>query len=460
MIPALLPPQANEAERSCLGAALISRTASEALIDALGAEDFYQSAHRRIFQAISHLASKGIVPDTLTVLEKLQDKHLAEGVGGLAYLNELAESVPTAAHIEYYVALVRRASLLRQAVGFGEWFSHQAYQFDGDDVTSLFEEAEQRLFRFTQAAKAGKTASNTEHIRPLVLDVVRRATGDMPPVPLVKTGWGRFDWQLGGGFQQDDLIILGARPSVGKTACCVDILKTAAKAGHGVLMLSLEMSKAKIARRLLANEARISVPEFELVNSDERLMDALFRASGVVGELPIYIHDLRDVTIAHLRSECRRMVRQQDIGLIVLDYIQLVQPPAKGLADARHFTQVGEGLKSLARELHVPVIALSQLNREVEKRAVQKPQLSDLRECGGLEAAADVVVLMYREAYYRLQKGESFPGPDDTEFLFAKVKDGHTGVVHLWFEREAMRFHAEEREEAPPLPEPGEDWSR
>jgi replicative DNA helicase len=449
-LPEFLPPQAVDAEMSTLGAALISRNAAEVMLALLDAADFYQGAHGKVFDAVAYLAGQDVPADTQTVSEELRRRGQLDQVGGPSYLVTLADSVPTAAHVEHYARTVAEMSTLRRLAEAGERITRMAHARD-EETPAVVGTAERLIFEAAQRKGGSGEFQSAGQMAATALPFV---TGEQEPEKGIKTGYPGLDWQLTGGWLNTLLYLLAGRPGSGKTAALCNFALNAAKAEVPVGIFSLEMSQQQLWRRLLALESRIDGKKLRrgTLTYEERL--EVTRANARLGDLSLYLNDTRELSLTGLRGLARRLRRQKGIGIFFVDYLQLIQRDTKGEMDVRHFTQVAEGLKSMARDLECPVVALSQLSREVEKRNPPRPQPSDLRESGGLEQAADVVLLMYRENFYRRQKGETVVGPDETEFNISKWRDGEPGPVRLWYFPETLRFEEKARHytdaDAPP----------
>jgi replicative DNA helicase len=429
-----LPPQALDAEMAILGAALISRTAADSLLALLSGADFYLAAHRQIFEAIAYLVGRAVVPEPLTVEQELRERGQLAGIGGAAYLFALQDAVPTAAHAEYYARIVADKSTRRKLIDVAAGMTAEAYNGERS-VAEVVGAAEAALF----AAHTGKGRQSFRGAGELAADARPVLSGEQAPEKGVPTGYDALDHLLA-GWRKSRLYLLAARPGVGKTAAAVNFALRAAKRGVGIGIFSLEMEQGDLWNRCLSVTAQVDGSKFDRgdLDHEERIQASL--ANADLAGLPLWILDDRELTLAQVRSHARRLVRQHRVGLLILDYLQLVIPPPGREADVRHYTAVAEGLKSMSRELGVPVLALSQLSRNVERREVKKPTLADLRESGGLEQAGDTIILLYRDNYYRRLDGERLEGPDETLFTIAKNRQGKTGVVSLSYRPQFLEF--------------------
>lgn len=445
------PPQAIDAEMAALGAALVSRGAMERVLELVREEDFYTDAHRKIFLAIAYLADRDRPADVLTVPEVLRTRGELEQVGGLTYLNSLVESVPTAAHVEHYCRIVVEKSLLRQLIGAADQVKSLVYNRD-TRVEDIVEEAERIVFAVGQRrARAGFT-----ELRPLLLDAmeaVEQAREADKNITGITTGFERLD-NMTSGLQKGDLVIVAGRPSMGKTSLALGLAVNAASSEVPVAIFSLEMSAPQLAQRLLCSEARVDSNRLRTghLRSDTEHLESdwtrLGRAIGFLGELPIWIDDSSDLNCLELRARCRRLRSEHGLGLVVVDYLQLIS--AHGRQDNRNqeISLIARSLKSMARELECPVIALSQLSRNVERREDKRPMLSDLRESGSIEAEADLVMMLFRTRYYERHDAEGETAAprqgeedlEEAELIVAKHRNGPVGSIHLGFLRRYARF--------------------
>lgn len=433
-------PQNTDAEASLLGAVLIDTDAIIKIADRIGPEDFYDQRHARIYEAVRALYERRSAIDVLTLADQLRGSGFLEMVGGPAYLTELTNYVPTAAHVEQYAEIVAGKSLRRRLIQV----SHEMAELGGDEskeVKELIEEAETRLFNVSQQHVAQSIVSIESILAESFerLDELHRDNGKLRGIP---TGYRDLDNMLA-GLQKSDLFILAARPSMGKTAFVLNLAhKIATEAKESVLIFSLEMGKEQLVDRLLAMESGVdawALRTGKLTDSDfERLGEAM----GTLSEAKIYIDDSPGITIADLRTKARREAHsQKKLGLIIVDYLQLMSGGSRfGGSDNRvqEISEISRGLKGIAREMNVPVIALSQLSRSVENRNPQIPQLADLRESGSIEQDADVVAFLYREDYYNPETDRK----NIMDVLIKKHRNGPTGGVELYFDRDKQRIRS------------------
>ncbi len=431
-----IPPQNIDAERSTLGSMLLEKEAIEKGIEILKAEDFYREAHRVIFEVIVHLSNKGEPIDIITVSEELTRRNMLDKVGGIPYLTALANAVPTAANIEYYSRIVGEKSLLRSIITVASNIISMGYE-GAEEVNVIMDEAEKQIFQVTQRRNTKGFVS----LRNILIETFERiemlyeSKGGVTGLPTGFTDLNRMT----AGLQPSDLIILAARPSMGKTTFALNIAQSAAVDQKiPVIVFSLEMSKEQLALKLLCSEAGVDNQRIRtgtLMDSDwPRLSHAL----GSLSEAAMFIDDTPGVTALDIRAKARRIKAEHGLGLIVIDYLQLMQSNGKGRSENRQqeVSDISRTLKALARELHVPVIALSQLSRAVEQRTDKRPNLSDLRESGSLEQDADLVAFLYREDYYNPETDKK----NITELIIAKQRNGPVGTVDLLFQKEFSKF--------------------
>lgn len=454
-LPDRLPPQSIEAEQAALGAALMSRTAVERVLEILERDDFYLEAHRRIFDAIASLAERDLPSDVFTVPEELRRREHLEAVGGLAYINTLADSVPTAAHVEYYARRVQEKATLRKLIEAAADIIGMAHA-EEEEVGDIVDAAEQRIFAVAQR----RLRRAFVPIRPVLLETMERIEllrASDTRLTGMPTGFARLD-QMTSGLQGGDMIIVAGRPSMGKTSLALAFgIHAARLGGQPVALFSLEMSKEQLAHRMICSEARVDGmrlrtgylrTDLDGVESD---IVKVARAVGRLGDLPIYIDDSPDISVLEMRAKCRRLQSEHGLGMIVVDYLQLIRGHGRPENRNQEISLIARGLKSMARELNVPVVALSQLSRGVERREDKRPMLSDLRESGSIEAEADLVMMLYRSRYYGRDGDPSEAGEDTApppgqelvetaELILAKHRNGPVGTIHLGFLRRYALF--------------------
>jgi replicative DNA helicase len=429
-----VPPQNNEAEQSVLGAVFLSKEALITAIEILRPEDFYKTAHQRIFKTMLDLYEKGEPVDLVTVTAELQDHKLLEEVGGVTYLTEIASSVPTAANIEYYARIVEEKSLLRRLIQTATKIANDGYTRE-DDVSEIIADAEKYILEIAQNRNSGGFTP----IRDVLLETYERIEflsqrrGDVTGIP---SGYPDLD-KMTSGFQRSDLIILAARPSVGKTAFALNVAQNvAARAGETVAIFSLEMAASQLVQRMICAEGNLDASKMRTGWLEEDDWQKLTMAIGTLAKAPIYIDDTPGITVQDIRAKCRRLQAEKGLGLILIDYLQLIQGRGRGENRQQEVSEISRTLKGIARELNVPVIALSQLSRSVEQRQDKRPMMSDIRESGSIEQDADIVAFLYRDDYY----DKETENKNVIEVIIAKQRNGPTGTVELAFLKEYNKF--------------------
>lgn len=428
-----LPPHNLEAEQSVLGSLLIDRDAIIKVASILKPEDFYHSANGIIYQAILDLYNRREPTDFLTLSDELARKERLDLVGGVAYLSSLLNAVPTAVHVEYYSKIVERTATLRRLIDAGAQIVALGYR-EGIDTEEALDQAERILFEVSQRRGAREFESIADVLERFFdqIDYLQQHRGS---VVGVGTGFADLD-QLTGGLQRSDLIIVAARPSVGKTAFALGIAYGAAvQHGKTVGIFSLEMSAEQLVQRLLATETGVDSHRLRLGQIDDHEWDRVSRAFGRLAEAPIFIDDTPGLSVMDVRTKARRLQAEHGVDLLIIDYLQLMHG-RRSENRVQEISEISRGLKGLARELNIPVIALSQLSRAVESRADHRPMLSDLRESGSIEQDADIVMFIYREEVYdpnTERKGIA-------EIIVAKHRNGPVGTINLRFFEKTARF--------------------
>jgi replicative DNA helicase len=429
-----VPPQNLEAESSVLGGILLENDAVNLVLEVLRAEDFYRESHRKIFRAMIELSNRNEPVDVITLSECLTSRGELEAVGGSAYLASLNDFVPTAANISYYARIVREKSILRHLINAATEVATKGYE-GRDNVEELLDSAEKVIFDITEQ----RIKSSFVKIGDMMKDsikMVEKLFERKTMITGVPTGFKDFDTKTA-GLQPSDLIIVAARPGMGKTAFSLNVASHAAFSGYGVAIFSLEMAKEQLALRLLCSEARVDNSKVRTGYLSDRDFPKLATAAGKLHDALIYIDDTPAISILELRAKARRLARDRDkkLGLVIVDYLQLMRGTGTAQNREQEISEISRSLKALAKELGVPVLAISQLNRRVEDRNDKTPQLSDLRESGAIEQDADVIAFIYREAAYN-------PKSDDNTatITIAKQRNGPTGELNLTFLREFTRF--------------------
>jgi len=432
-------PQNVDAEASLLGAILIDTDAIVKIADSITTLDFYDQRHARIYEALLALYEKRSSIDVLTLADQLRGTGFLDMVGGPVYLTELTNYVPTASHVEQYADIVAQKALRRRLIGASQDMALLG-QDESKSIAELIEEAEVRLFEVSQQhVKQGVISIESILAESFErLDDLHKDKASLRGIP---TGYRDLDQMLA-GLQRSDLFILAARPSMGKTAFVLNLAhKVATQAKEPVLIFSLEMSKEQLVDRLLSMESGVDAWALRTGNLTDNDFERIGEAMGTLSEAKIYIDDSPSITVSDLRTKARREAHNQTLGLIIVDYLQLMSGGSRFADSANRVQEISEisrGLKGVARELNVPLIALSQLSRSVENRTPQIPQLADLRESGSIEQDADVVAFLYREDYYNPESERK----NIMDILIKKHRNGPTGGVELYFDRDKQRIRS------------------
>jgi replicative DNA helicase len=447
---ATVPPQNTDAEASLLGALLIDSDAIVKVADTLANGDFYDPKHQRIYEAIEQLYEKHSPIDVLTLADQLKNSGFIDFVGGAAYLTELTNYVPTAAHVEQYAEIVAQKALRRRLIKASQDIITLGYD-EARDLQELIEGAETSLFQVSQQ-HVKQDIMSLESILSESFDRLDELHKDKGKIRGIPTGFKDLDNILA-GLQRSDLFILAARPSMGKTALSLNLAHNIAlQSKETVLLFSLEMSKEQLVDRMLAMESGVDAWALRTGNLTDADFEKIGQAMGSLSEAPIYIDDTPGITVSELRTKARREAHQRPLGVIMVDYLQLMSGGGKYGGEGNRVQEISEisrGLKGIARELNVPVLAMSQLSRSVESRSPQIPQLSDLRESGSIEQDADVVAFIYREDYYNPQSERR----NITDIFIKKHRNGPTGAVELYFDKEKQRFRSLDTKHSQPFSE-------
>lgn len=435
-----IPPQNIDAEMSLLGAVLIDEETLADISEHVTPKDFYDKRHAIVFEGMMRLYERHKPVDLLTLTDELKRKKELEIVGGSAYLTELTNYVPTAAHAEAYAELVAQKAVRRRLIKASADISELG--FDEETSTQeLLEKAEAELFSVSDQSLKQDLVS-IESILTESFDRMEELHRNKGALRGVRTGYRDLD-NMTAGLQRSDLIILAARPAMGKTTLVTNLAYNVATiAKQPVLFFSLEMSKEQLVDRMLADASGVDAWNIRTGNLSDEDFSKLSEAMGEMAEAPIFIDDTPGVSVLEMRTKARRAAHEQPLGLIIVDYLQLMQASGRGDGNrVQEVSEISRGLKLIARELNVPVIALSQLSRSVESRSPQIPQLADLRESGSIEQDADIVMFIYREAYYNPETDRE----NVTDLIIAKHRNGPTGKVELYFHPERLRFMSLDR---------------
>lgn len=434
-VDAKIPPQNVDAEKSLIGAILIDEGVLADVVEVVRYDDFYDKRHSAIFKSIVTLFEKNKPVDILTLTDDLKKHKKLEEIGGTTYLAELTNYVPTSANAAAYGEMVAHAAARRRLIKAGTDIVESGYDTE-EDVKAIIENAEATLFGVSDRGDRNDLTSLSD----ILLDSFDRLAElhkNKGQIRGKKTGYRDLD-NMTAGLQKSDLIILAARPAMGKTTLVTNLAYNVATLNReAVLFFSLEMSKEQLTDRMLSDVAQVDSWSIRTGNLSDEDFERLSEASSEMSEAPIYIDDTAGTTVLDIRTKARRIDHQQKVGLIVIDYLQLIEPSGGSKGNrVQEISEISRGLKLLARELNVPVIALSQLSRTVEQRTPQVPMLSDLRESGSIEQDADIVMFIYREAYYNPETERQ----NITDLILAKHRNGPVGRVELYFHPERLRF--------------------
>ncbi len=449
---AKIPPHNIEAEQSLLGSILLDKDALIKVGDSVIAEDFYADKHKKIYAAMIELYERREPIDVLTVTNRLEEKNLLESIGGRSYLVSLSNMVPTASNALHYAKIVAKKATLRNLIDASYHISSLGFEED-EDVEKVLDQAEQKLF----AVSKGHMKQGFIPVQSILgetfdrIDSLHKNKGKLRGIP---TGFHDLD-KLTGGIQDSDLIILAARPGVGKTTFALDLLRhIAIREKKAVGFFSLEMSKEQLVDRILSAEANIPLSKIRQGNlsdaPDSDDFPRLGHAMGVLSEAKIFIDDLGSANIMEVRTKARRLQMEHQLDFLVVDYLQLMEGRANSESRVQEISEISRGLKQVAKELNVPVLALSQLNRSVEQRNPPIPKLADLRESGSIEQDADIVMFIYRESVYN--KNLEFDRKHLAELHIAKHRNGPTGVLHMFFDHEKVSYRNLDRRHMNPPP--------
>lgn len=429
-----VPPHSSEAEEAVLGGILLNNDAINIAIERLRPEDFYRSAHRSIFAAMCLLTDKREPIDIVTLANELKANNELERIGGMEALSSLASAVPSAANLPYYARVVREMSLRRRIIQEASEVVQKAFDIEGE-VDEFIDIAEQKILGVAEQ-KLSRSFYRVGDVVQDSIKIIEKLYDQKEPVTGVPTGFGHLN-EMTAGFQPSDLIILAARPSMGKTALALNFAQhIAVQHKKAVAVFSLEMSKEQLVLRMLCAEARVDSSKVRTGHLTERDFPRLVDAASRLAEAPIFIDDTGALPVSELRAKCRRLHREHPLSLVIVDYLQLMRSPAYSDSREQEIADISRSLKALAKELTVPVIALSQLNRSVESRTDKRPMMSDLRESGAIEQDADIIAFIYRDEVYHPDTADK----GVAEILISKQRNGPTGVVRLAFLNQYTKF--------------------
>ncbi len=428
-----LPPHNVEAEQSVLGAIMLSADAANVVLDKLDPDDFYQPGHQAIFEAIVQLFNANQPIDAITVSDLLRRREELERVGGVGYLTELIDAVPVASNVDYYASIVEDNALRRDLLRAGAVIGDLALLTE-EEIASVVDRAEQAVFGVAER-RVGRGLAPLGPLLHDTLEVIERLEGQDSEITGLATGFRDLDRKLA-GLQKANLVVIAARPSMGKSALALNIASNVAAAANTVAIFSLEMSREEIIQRMLCSVGRVDSMKLRTGQLGPTLWQKVVHAASRMYKAPIYLDDSAHVTVTDIRAKCRRLKRKQGLELVVVDYLQLMQG-ANRENRQQEIAEISRNLKNLARELEVPIVAVSQLNRALEARADKRPQLGDLRESGAIEQDADVVMFIYRDEYYN---PDNLEAKGLAEVNVAKHRSGATGRVDMTFLPEFTLF--------------------
>ncbi|MGM8215799.1 replicative DNA helicase [Bacillaceae bacterium W0354] len=430
-----MPPHNIEAEQAVLGAIFLEPSVIVPANEILLPEDFYRVSHQRIFETMVRLTDKGEPIDLVTVTNELSERDLLGEIGGVSYLTDLANAVPTAANIEYYARIVEEKSTLRRIIQAATNIVTRTFE-ESDEVSEILDHAEKTILEVSQNKSSGKF-KNIKDVLIDVYDNIEQLHHHDAEVTGVPTGFKDLD-HITSGFQKNDLIIIAARPSVGKTAFALNIAQNVAiHASENVAIFSLEMGAEQLVMRMLCAEGNIDSQRLRTGKLIEEDWGKLTMAMGSLSDAGIFIDDTPGIKVSEIRSKCRRLKQEHGLGMILIDYLQLIQGSGNSRENRQQeVSEISRALKALARELEVPVIALSQLSRGVEQRQDKRPMMSDIRESGSIEQDADIVGFLYRDDYYNQESEKE----NIIEIIIAKQRNGPVGTVELAFVKEYNKF--------------------
>lgn len=438
-----LPPQSVEAEQSLLGALLIDKDAIHRIVDIVQPESFYRDSHRLIYEAMLELYRQTIPVDIITVVDTLKKLNTLEAVGGRLYLSDLSNSVISSSNIEEYARIIEDKSALRAIISTASEMITKAYEHDGSHE-DILDHAQKKLFELTQNnLKTGFVP--LKNVMETVMDTIDR-NYDQPGMSGIPTGFVDLDYKTG-GFQNGDMVIVAARPSMGKTTFAMNIAANVAiKEKLCVGVFSLEMSRESLGLRLLCSEAEIDARKLKTKNVQDFEWKKVARAFSRLSEAKLFIDDSSGMSILELQAKARRLKAEHDARLIVIDFLTLIRGSQKRPESRYHeISEIARMLKGLAKELNIPIIVISQLNRNIEQRHDQEPKMSDLRESGEIEQLADLILFVHRQSYY----DKSLENDNSAQIIIAKHRNGETGSIDLTFRKEITKFVNKARDEVP-----------
>ena len=437
-------PHNGEAEEAVIGSMLLDQDAVVLASEKLNEDDFYNARYRILFSAIVELFHEGRPADLVTLVDKLHEKNASDDICSVEFLSNIISAVPTSANVRYYADIVEQKSQLRSLIRTTEDIANRCYQ-DSANVAELMDDTERKVFELVQGRASSENFTPIKEVALETLESIQKAAQNNSDVTGISTGFIDLDYRTA-GLQPSDLILIAARPSMGKTAFALNIAENVAMINHiPTAIFSLEMSKVQLAKRLVAMNSKVDSQRIRIGELEDDEWAKITESSIILGESTLYIDDTGSISINDLRSKCRKLKMEKGLGLIIIDYLQLMSgnSGSKNISRQQEISEISRSLKGLARELNVPVIALSQLSRAVEQRTDKRPMLSDLRESGAIEQDADVCMFIYRDDYYN-------PDTEDkniAEIIIAKQRNGPIGTVRLAWMPQYTRFGNELRQQ-------------
>ncbi len=440
-----LPPHSLEAEQAVLGGLLLETEAWDEVNSLLTPSSFYKPSHQKIYEILCFLKDKNEATDLVTTINLLQEKGFLEQIGGQTYLTELLDKTPSAANIVYHAKIVSEKKVIRNVIHISEKIIERAYKQDFEDVFDFLNDTEAEIFSISGEKKLQDMTSASQ-LMELSMDSLHRLSGQKGDVIGIASGFNELDYMTA-GFKESEMIIVAARPSMGKTAFLVNFtLHALLENKQSVAFFSVEMSKEQMAIRMLSQMTRIPLSHLRVGNLADKSWDILMKKASVLSEAKLFIDDTTPISPAEIRSKCRKLKSKNGLDMIVIDYLQLMILNKKVESREREVSEISRQLKALSKELKVPVIALAQLNRAVENRSDQRPQLSDLRESGSIEQDADLIMMLYRDEYYNRHSEHK----GIAELIVNKQRNGPTGMVKLKWNPEYGLFSNYVGQESPP----------
>ncbi len=429
-----VPPHDDTAEQAVLSSMFLDRDAVATALEILKADDFYRPDNRKVFEAAEELFLSGVPVDVVTIKSKLEEKQIFEQIGGLPFIIAISTAVGSSVNIRHYAHIVEEKSILRRLIKTAGEVSQISYEAK-ESVNEIVEKAEKGIFDIIQNRRTGEFSS-VRDITVTAFEKIEEIYRNKGKVTGIATGFLDFDAKTA-GLQKSDLILLAARPSMGKTAFALNIVQNVAiRENIPTAVFSLEMSKEQLVNRMLCSEAMLDAQKLRTGEMEEKDWTALIEAMGPVSQAPIYIDDTSGISPMDVRSKCRRLKLEKGLGLIVIDYLQLMSGNSRNDSRQQEISEISRSLKAIAREMDVPVIALSQLSRACEQRADHRPMLSDLRESGSIEQDADIVAFLYRDEYYFPESEKK----NQAELIIAKQRNGPTGTINLTWLKQCTKF--------------------